>query len=136
MGLQKRGQISLEYLFLIGFVFLLITPAILLGYEAYNDNRDTIAARQAEQAAQHIVSEAESVYYLGPPSSSKIEIFMPANIFSASIDEYAVIIRLRTQGGIDDIVATSQVKLSGTLSSNQGTHQIELEATDEGVSIS
>jgi uncharacterized protein (UPF0333 family) len=133
---QKRGQVSLEYVILIAFVFLLIIPASFMAYTSYQENRDIIAIRQAEDAAYAIVSEAESVYYLGPPSMSNIVIYLPPEIVDAQVQGYEVTFRVETASGIDDVTAISNVNMTGDLPTQQGRHTIRIEALGSQVELS
>ena len=134
--MQKRGQVSLEYLMLVAFVLIILLPAIVLGYDALAKNRDAIAVRQAEQAAASIVQEAEIVYYLGPPSKSTVRVNIPGQVFDAVVHDHEVVYRIRTQNGIDDVAIFSRVNLTGNVPETQGEHLLTVQATGTSVEIS
>jgi ABC-type glycerol-3-phosphate transport system permease component len=134
--MKKRGQVSLEYLMLIGFVFIALVPAMLLAYNAYKDNQDIIAIRQAKQASEAIIQESEAIYYLGPPSMSTIKVYVPGQIFEVVVDDFELTMRVRTSNGIDDVSTISRVNITGVVPSTQGSHIVTVSATGTQVIIS
>ena len=74
---NKRGQVSVEYIMVVGFAFLMIIPLIVVFYSSSNDLNDQITSSQADKIANEIVAAADQVYFQGPPTMKTIKIFFP-----------------------------------------------------------
>lgn len=135
MGL-KKSQASTEYLILVSFVLILILPFSLFAFNSFRDNRDLMIVRQTEQAANLISGEAENVFYQGPPSMSKVKVYIPNNVFSASVSGYEISFRIKTEDGIDDVVAISGANMTGTIPSTPGYHFVTITTQGDVVVIS
>ncbi|MFW5746269.1 MAG: hypothetical protein ACOCWQ_01825 [Nanoarchaeota archaeon] len=133
--MEKRGQVSLEYLMIVGFVIAVLIPTSILAYNDFKEKEDIIRVRQAEQAAYAIVKEAESVYYLGPPSISTMEVYLPDQIFDIYVANYDFTIRVHTKHGIEDVSVPSKVNITGMLSETQGVHRVRLSAQGAYVEV-
>ena len=64
---KKEGQISVEYLVIIGFVTVITIPLIIIYYTFTQQSNDEITSSQISQISKKIVDAAESVYYEGSP---------------------------------------------------------------------
>lgn len=129
--MQKRGQVSLEYLMLVAFVLVVLVPLVIYAYDTMEANKDSVHIVQAEQAGNTIVREAEAIYYLGPPSLSRFDVYFPDGLHEVIIASREITFRVHTQYGIDDIVLPSRVNLTGTLTPSIGMHRITVTAGPE-----
>ena len=110
---------------------------IIIYYDYTATSNDEIISRQIYQVAQKIVDEAETVYYLGEPSQTKIKVHIPNQIVAASIEqEKEVVFKMRTKTGISDIVQVSSVNITGNLPITQGIHYITIQAQEGEVLVS
>ena len=131
-----KGQISVEYLLVIGFVAIITVPLIILYYKFTTDASDEIITSQINQIARKIVDSAESVYFLGNPSQTTIKVYMPNKIIGASLDNKEVVFNVTTRAGISEIVQVSSVDLTGELPITPGIYSIILKARESDVEIS
>ncbi|MBI2559214.1 hypothetical protein HYW20_07880 [Candidatus Woesearchaeota archaeon] len=130
-----KSQVSVEYMFIMGFATLMAIPLLLIYYTYTSDSSDSVATGQALQIARKIVDSSESVYYLGKPSQTTLKLNFPENIYSTSLENYEVLFKIRTQNGITDIVQVSAVNISGSLPITQGIHIVTIKAEGGYVSI-
>ena len=130
-----KSQVSVEYLFIIGFAALLTLPLLLIYYTYTSDSSDSVATNQAMQVARKIVDASESVYYLGKPSQTTLRLSFPDGIISTDLSNYEVVLKVKIKNGIADIVQVSSVNMSGSLPISQGLHSITVKAQDGYVQI-
>ena len=130
-----NSQVSVEYLFIIGFATLLTLPLLLIYYTYTSDTSEAVATGQALQIARNIVDASESVYYLGKPSQTTLRLSFPDGIISTDLSNYEVVLKVKIKNGIADIVQVSSVNMSGSLPISQGLHSITVKAQDGYVQI-
>ena len=130
-----KSQVSVEYMFIMGFAALMTIPLLLIYYTYTSDSSDTVATSQALQVARKIVDASESVYYLGKPSQTTLKLNFPEGIKSANLSGREVVFRVRTRSGVTDIVQISSVNISGALPTTQGIHIITIKAEEGYVKV-
>lgn len=129
--MDNKSQVSVEYMFVMGFAALMTIPLLLIYYTYTADSADSVASGQAMQIARKIVDSAESVYYLGKPSQTTLKLNFPDRIKSTNLSSREVVFRMNVQSGTTDIVQVSSVNLSGSLPTTEGIHVVTIKA-DEG----
>ena len=131
-----KSQVSVEYMFVMGFVALLTVPLLLIYYTYSSDSSDSIATSQALQIARKIVDASESVYYLGKPSQTTLELNFPDKIQLINMSSKELVFKLKTKSGTAEIVQISSVNMSGSLPTTPGIHTVTVTANDGFVQIS
>ncbi len=134
---KKDAQISVEYMFLIGFATVITIPLIIIYQSFIHESSVEITSSQINQVAQNVVDAAESVYYLGEPSQTTIKANIPGNIVSADLSAgYEVVFKIRDKSGMVDIVRNSAVNITGSLPVNKGTYTITVKAAPNHAEVS
>jgi len=82
---SKKSQAAMEYMMIVGFILLILTPIIYLVYDYSNKYSMDIAVAQAHDIGQRLVDSSESIYYFGKPSRVTLELNMPSNIANMTI---------------------------------------------------
>lgn len=131
----QKSQVSVEYMLVMGFAALMTLPLLLIYYTYSADSADTVALSQSMQIARKIVDSSESVYYLGKPSQTTLKVNFPDRIHSTNLSNKEVVIKVKTQAGVTDIVQVSSVNITGTLPATQGIHTLTIKAEDKYVQI-
>jgi hypothetical protein len=136
--MKKRGQVSFEYLIIMGFVTFIIIGVLSIAFFYSNNVKDRIKINQVTNYANKIISTSESIFYAGYPSKATITGYLPENINSIEINsaEDSIIIAIQTSSGVAKISFSSNVPISGTLGTNQGLNKIQIEAGATEVAIS
>ena len=134
----ERGQISLEYLIVVGFVMFAVI--VLLGVSLFYTHsvQDQIKVSQLSTFANKIVSSAESVYYAGEPSKITITAFLQQGVQSFQVVSNSLVFTFVTSSGTSTIAFESKVPLDGsfTLSSlNEGVRRLTITAGSDRVYI-
>ncbi len=131
-----KGQISVEYMLVMGFVTMITIPLVVV-YMTFNEDSNTeIASAQLSQVVKKIGDAAESMYYLGEPSQTTLILTIPGNVVSANVSSSEIIYMLRTPDGISEIVGSARVNISGALPSSEGTYTLVVAAKDNYVEVS
>ena len=133
--MKKRGQISVEYLILLGFITFLVL--VLLGLALFSSGsiEDKLRFSELESFARNVIDGSESVYYAGEPSKITITSYLPSGVQSISVSGTDLFFSISTRSGVTTLSYTSSVPLSGSLNASEGVHRIVLEATSGGVSV-
>jgi len=119
----------------MGFAALMTVPLLLIYYTYSADTADSVAISQSMQIARKVVDASESVYYLGKPSQTTLKFNFPDRIQSTNLSNREVVIKVKTQAGVTDIVQVSAVNITGTLPTSQGIHVLTIKADDGFVQI-
>ncbi|MCG2718291.1 MAG: class III signal peptide-containing protein, partial [Nanoarchaeota archaeon] len=126
---NKRGQISLEYVMIVGAVLLVTIP--LFFYAIYEAN-NKIRLNQADDAVNTLANSADTVYSLGPGSKKYVWISIPSGVESQLVSENEIMLVLSIFGGNSDIHASSKAVVVGSIPTGKGTYRISVEALEAG----
>lgn len=134
-----RAQVSIEYLIILGFAFLLIAPVIILFYTQSTELNADVTARQAQKVVSEIVESADRVYFFGAPTQRTITLQFPKNVESVVCQGKSVIMTIRTNAGPSEIVAWSAANITGIngpnpcLKNYPGPHNIVIQAYEDPI---
>ncbi|MFA5060869.1 MAG: hypothetical protein WC494_00960 [Candidatus Pacearchaeota archaeon] len=134
-GITKRGQVSIEYIILVGFITFVIIGTLGLAFFYSGGIKDHVRSNQVSNFAGKIISTAESVYYYGSPSKATISVYLPEGVKEIELYEKNILITLQTSSGIEKVAFTSKVPIEGNLSSSFGIKNIEILAQDNKTTI-
>jgi hypothetical protein len=132
---SRLGQVSVEYLMVMGFVFLITIPLIVIFSIQSNEIQDRIYINQAENVARKVSTAVESVYYLGYPSKTTIRAYMPRNVQYATVGNNEIVIGVSTSNGVTDIIRDTSINITGSLQTFSGIQVIEISAMQGYVNI-
>ncbi len=134
--MKKRGQVSIEFITIFGFVFLMMIPLIVVFFDQLGTVRDAVSSNHLRNIAIKITDKADTMYYLGQPSKTTIRAHFPEHIEYINITQRTVIFGYRTSiNNIQEITSTSLVNISGNISVMPGIHYIEIESSGDEVLI-
>jgi uncharacterized protein (UPF0333 family) len=135
---KKEGQISVEYLVIIGFVTVITIPLIIIYHNFTQESSEEISSSQINQISKKIVDSAESVYYLGEPSQTTLRVNIPENVVLVNFSSAKeLVFRIKTARGKEtDIVQSSSVNISGNLPTQKGSYLITVKAMSNYVNLS
>ncbi len=134
---KKRGQVSIEFLTIFAFIFLMMIPLILIFQSESQESRDSLYITQVRNIGIRLVDKAESIYYLGEPSKTTVKVSLPQNVYDATISGRELVFFYRSFSGTEfEIPITSQVDIYGNISTERGVHFFTLESTETGVRFS
>ncbi len=134
---SSRGQVSMEYLMVVGLSFLLITPlAVLFVYQS-NSMSSEIQAVQMERVGQEIISSAEEVFYLGSPTQKVLKVYFPERLSSVTVESQAVVFNMTVGDSTLSYPAYSELSLnmSGSIGNYPGPHILLIKSEENTVNI-
>jgi len=133
---RRRGQVSLEYVVMVGFVILVIAGVMTLAMVYIGTIRDNTRMNQIVSYSNKIISAAESVFYAGQPSKTTITTYLPDGVSSIEITEDNLVFTVSTSSGPSKVAFQSNVPISGSLESSRGLRRVQVEAQSDTVVIS
>jgi type II secretory pathway component PulK len=123
-----RGQISVEYLMIVG-VMLVVALGLLGTSMFYSRHIESVVnTNQVDRLARQIVDTAESVYFYGVPSKSTIHASIPKGVTAVTISPNELSFTVRSTQGTTDINYVSSVQLQGDIDPTAGLRDITVEA--------
>lgn len=142
MRILKRGQISIEYLMITGFVIFLVISILGIALLYTASVKDELKFNQLERFAIKVISNAERVFFEGEPSQVTINAFLPSGVQSIYVDEsngeYTLVFNLSSGSGESVIGFSSDVPVSLVspgISTSEGLKRLEIKAIATEVTI-
>ena len=132
---MTKAQVAMEYLILVGFVLAVIIPLVIIFYNESENINLQVKTQQVYAIGQHIIDKAESVYYLGEPSKTRLKAHLPDSIDQIIIQNHTLLFKMRTKQGLSDVVISSKVNITGSIPKTVGLHFITIENKGNYVSI-
>lgn len=132
----KKGQVSLEYIFVIGLSLVLLLPMVVVFYTQSTRLQEDIDLAQAEKIVLELRDAAEEVYYFGAPSQQQIDIYFPEHVRNITITADSINLYYQTLEAPIYAESDAPLNMTGTLKSYPGLHRITVTAGEDGVIIS
>jgi len=129
----KRGQITTEYVIIVGFMLVILL--VLWAQTTFTISSTTADLRvaYAKHAVTKIAEAADAVYVQGPPAKFSIYVTMPDNVFNSSVEGHEISISVYTYDGVTDVYEETLGNVTGCLRHLvPGTHRISVEAVQIG----
>lgn len=98
---SKKGQSSMEFLILMGFLTLVIIVIGGMGVYYSGTIKDRIKLSQSSSFANKIVSTSETVFYAGEPSRATVSVQLPEGVSNIQIVENSIVITQNLETGTD-----------------------------------
>ncbi|MBN1377184.1 hypothetical protein JW949_02520 [Candidatus Woesearchaeota archaeon] len=127
----RKSQVSMEFLLVMGFAFLMIIPLIVVFYTHYSGMNIEIENAQAEKVMNELVDAVDSVNYLGEPSQKTIKLHMPStlkDITISPVNNKVLVFTIDNNGVINNMSKLTSANLTGSLSGGEGLHVFKLRA--------
>ncbi len=134
--MQKKAQVGIEYMIVMGFVTFAIISILALAI-LYSDRiKDRIKLNQIESFAVQLLNSAESVFFAGEPSKTTVRLYLPEGVNNITVTTEYLIIETTISSGLNRQSFKSKVPLAGAVSSGQGIKKLSLQARDTDLLIS
>jgi uncharacterized protein (UPF0333 family) len=132
----KQGQVAMEYLIIMGFIFFMIIPLTIIFLQQSDSLSMDVAISTASKINKEIIDKSEEIYYKGPPSKTTISAYFPDRIENITISSYEISMIVTGQKGrTHDINYPSEINLTGSLKTFKGVHNIEIESKGDYILI-
>ena len=133
---MKRGQISTEYLVIVGFITFVVISILGIALVYTSSIKNSIKVNQNAQFSDKLSSSSESRVFAREPSKIEITGYIPEGVTNIQILEKEIVITFTTNSGENIRSFTSRVSLEGNITSNSGVKVLQLVAKENKVVIS
>ncbi len=131
----KKAQTGIEYVIVFSFVTFVIITVSGLAYVYSGLSKDKIKVNQGEALATEVINAAESVFFAGEPSATRISVVVPKGVINISVVTEGIEIVSSTSSGNNLRFFESRVPLQGNISSGEGRRTINIQAKDTYVLV-
>lgn len=136
-----RGQVSVEYLIILGVVLLIMVPASFLLFERARQTTDQVTSSQIIRIGSELTTGIAAIYSLGKNSWTTLEVSFPesANSFFVNSDN-EIIVGFDTNSGSSEAVFFTDIPLQtpfgdGNISSNFHPGKFKVKIISQGDKI-
>lgn len=133
---RGRAQVSMEFFLVVMFAFVMIVPLIIYFVEESQSAAIEVNSAQIAQIARIIVSNAETVYAFGEPTTFTVRVYMPDGVNSIYFDSSGINFVVGSADNPSTITQPASMNLTGNLSNYVGIHIIRLTAANNSVVVS
>lgn len=131
-----KAQSASEFLIIVSVALTILIPLILLVNQSLMGYRDDTKISLAQEAVKKMGENADWVFSQGPPAKVTVEIYVPDDVKSVSLNNNEILYKIRTTAGINDIYYTTVPQLNGTLPEKSGYYFVSLTSFSNYVNIS
>lgn len=124
-----RGQAALEYMFLIGLMFIILGIVFVYSSQA---SLLSLRTTQSAEAVRLIADAADRIYKLGGGNTT-ITVDIPAGVVNQSVANKAIKLTLSINDQTGDAFAATTGNVTGSLPTTQGRYKIVVEMLSSGV---
>jgi hypothetical protein len=108
----KKGQISVEHLFILMLSLGILIPGTTLFYTFSKNSNHQMVSNQIVRIGDEINQNAETVYYLGSGSRMRITLSLPRTMTSLQLKNNELIINYTSYSGKNEAVFFTDVPLT------------------------
>jgi len=120
----------------MGFVMFVIISILGVAFIYSGSIKDRIKVTQVNNCANKVISSAESIFYTGFPSRTVIDCYLPENLLDIEILENRLFVSVQTSTGIVKTGFSSDVPITGDITSGSGIKRIRVIAQENNVLLS
>lgn len=129
---KMTGQVSVEFLIVVGMVLMILTPLWFSLYKSVSDEQETVRISSGKTALSRIARAAELVYIQGAPAETTITVSLPSGITNFSLGNNETVLRITYKGTYIDLVEPLKTNITGTLPLTGGLYRLKIKAMDGG----
>lgn len=83
--MNRKTQISIEFMMVVGFAMLLIIPGIYFFYTQVNDSTFAISSSRTETIANNVIQQVEYVYPQARNTFTTIDFLLPEQVVNMTV---------------------------------------------------
>ena len=128
-----RGQVSIEYVMIVGFSLLIIAPLLIVSMRTSDTYQTSIDQAQLQRIADDLTMLADEVSFEGPPSTRSASVYFPRRIENVTTSGRFLILET---GRYQIVASSSFTNLTWNLSvTDAGKRTVRVRARAEDVII-
>src|SRR3989344_1202904 len=124
---MKRGQSSAEVLTLVGIFLIILIPIFFISMSITGAS---IKQQQGDDAVTSLAQAANEVYSLSPGTKRVVTIEIPSGVQDDVVAGNEIVLKTSDRG---DIVATTNALVVGSIPTEKGRYNVEVEHLTSGV---
>jgi len=137
MGFKRgRAQVSMEFFLVTMFAFLIIVPLIMYFTNQSQRAVNEVNTAQVVQIARTIVTNAETVYAFGEPTTFTLRVYLPEGVDSIYFNNTEISFVINSEGRLITLTERATMNVTGNMSTHRGIHRLRLQAANNSVVIS
>ena len=135
---KKRGQVSIEYLIVVGMVVFFITGTLGIAFYYSNNIKDQVKITQVQNFVNKVITSSETVYYSGSPSRVTISGYLPPGVNNITGLPFTkgIYLELNTSSGTNKMFFESNVDIEIDINLNEGLKKLKIEAENDRSTVS
>lgn len=112
---MQKGQISVEYLMILGVTFVMIIGASYVFYNYSQSTNTEIVKSQVNVLGNKLVNQAEAIYSVGEGSLVRLPLTVPEEVEEIYVvDSNTLVIAINTPSGTSDSIFFTDFPIDGT----------------------
>ena len=136
MKTNKKSQIAMEYMLIVGFAFITSILMFVLFYGESAEISSQITSKQIDQVATQIASSADKIYYLGENSKTTLKVNIPSNLDNATVGNHEIVFYVKgPRGAISHNVKVTVGNVTGRLPYTSGFYSVTIKSLGDRVLI-
>lgn len=134
----KRGQISFEYLIVMGFVSFVLISIIGIAFFYTYSFESRARMDKAFNLGNDMIYNIESVFYSGEPSKVVVNLYVPEGFKEMKFVNNSLYLSVTTQSGLNTISFSSKVPIHDSVLSSvkSGVNKFEIKVYNGKVNVS
>ncbi|MBL7050896.1 class III signal peptide-containing protein [Candidatus Woesearchaeota archaeon] len=128
--MNKRGQIAVEYMVIMGVILIVLSPFV---YKEVNKYIVKARINDANNLISGITKSADSLYSLGPGNQKHLYIDVPKGVTDVNIYGREIVFAVDTPEGSKDIIMVTKGYVTGVIPIDSGVHKIKMRVLETGV---
>jgi len=129
---MKRGQASVEYVVIVGFVTIIIIGILSVSIIYSSNSQRNVKLTHISNFGNKLIASSEKMFYSGYPSKTTVTTYLPEDVTEINITENMIIVSVKTKDGLTTLGFPSHVNITGSISPSKGVKRIEVVAYEEG----
>ena len=127
---MKKGQISFEYIVLLGLLLIILIPIF---YYTSIYTSQNVKISKAEDLVTSLAKAADEVYASSPGTKKYVWIDVPNGVSSSLVNLSEINLKVNIFGKDSDVTAITRSTVTGTIPIAKGNYRIPVELLDSGV---
>jgi hypothetical protein len=107
-----RGQVSIEYMIILGLTLAAIIPAVFFIYNYVQSSNEDVIKTQINNIGKNIVDQAAEVYALGAGNRATVRMNVPEEVKNITLSEgKELAVRYAAKSGLGESVFFSDIPM-------------------------
>jgi uncharacterized protein (UPF0333 family) len=125
---RSKAQAGVEYIVLVAFLLLVITPVFLYAFDV---SSRSVRTTRAKEAVDSIAIAADNICSLGGGKTT-VDVYMPYGSQNYTIGQKTIRLNIRVNGVAGDVFSRTMCNVTGNISLSEGYTDIPVSMLPNG----